>query len=133
MPREDWVVETATLEAELTAGAVLLDARSRERYEGQTEPIDPIAGHIHGALNLPFSEVLSSERAFLPRARLRELFAARGASERNVIAMCGSGVTACHLLLAMEVAGLRPGKLYAGSWSEWIRDPGRPVATGEKP
>jgi thiosulfate/3-mercaptopyruvate sulfurtransferase len=132
-PRAGWIVETATLEAELAAGAVLLDARSRERYRGLTEPIDAIAGHIPGALNLPFSEILSAERAFLPHARLRELFAARGATEKNVIAMCGSGVTACHLLLAMEVAGLRPGKLYAGSWSEWIRDPGRPVVTGSKP
>jgi thiosulfate/3-mercaptopyruvate sulfurtransferase len=112
---------------------VLLDARARERYQGVSEPIDPKAGHVPGAVNLPFSEVLSSERAFLPHARLRELFAARGATERSVIAMCGSGVTACHLLLAMEVAGFPPGKLYAGSWSEWIRDPRRPVATGEKP
>jgi thiosulfate/3-mercaptopyruvate sulfurtransferase len=131
--RAGWVVETDTLEAELKAGAVLLDARSRERYQGVREPIDPIAGHVPGAVNLPFSEVLSSERTFLPRARLREVFGARGAAERGLIAMCGSGVTACQLLLAMEVAGLRPGKLYAGSWSEWIRDPRRPVATGEKP
>jgi thiosulfate/3-mercaptopyruvate sulfurtransferase len=132
-PREAWVVDTAALEAELAAGAVLLDARARERYEGRREPIDPIAGHIPGAVNLPFSEVLSSERKLLPHARLREVFRARGATEGNVIAMCGSGVTACHLLLALEVAGLRPGKLYAGSWSEWIRDPGRPVVTGRKP
>jgi thiosulfate/3-mercaptopyruvate sulfurtransferase len=132
-PREDWVVDTAALEAELAAGAVLLDARSRERYQGLREPIDAMAGHIPGAVNLPFSEVLSPERGFLPRARLRELFAACGASERNVIAMCGSGVTACHLLLAMEVAGFGPGKLYAGSWSEWIRDPGRPIVTGRQP
>jgi thiosulfate/3-mercaptopyruvate sulfurtransferase len=132
-PREGWVVDTAMLEAELAGGAVLLDARSRERYQGVNEPIDPIAGHIPGAVNLPFGELLNSERGFLPHARLREVFAARGATEQNVIAMCGSGVTACHLLLAMEVAGLRPGKLYAGSWSEWIRDPGRPVAKGSKP
>jgi thiosulfate/3-mercaptopyruvate sulfurtransferase len=132
-PRAGWVVDATTLEAELAAGAVLLDARSRERYQGVTEPIDAIAGHIPGAVNLPFSEVLSSERAFLPHTRLRELLAARGATGRNVIAMCGSGVTACHLLLAMDVAGLEPGKLYAGSWSEWIRDPGRPVVKGEKP
>jgi thiosulfate/3-mercaptopyruvate sulfurtransferase len=132
-PRADWVVETARLEAELVAGAVLLDARSRERYQGIREPIDAIAGHIPGAVNLPFSEVLSSEQTFLQHARLRDLLVARGATEPNVIAMCGSGVTACHLLLAMEVVGLRPGKLYAGSWSEWIRDPGRAVATGNKP
>jgi thiosulfate/3-mercaptopyruvate sulfurtransferase len=132
-PREGWVVDAATLEAQLAAGAVLLDARSRERYQGVSEPIDAVAGHIPGAVNLPFGEVLSSERSFLPHARLREVLAARGATERDVIAMCGSGVTACHLLLAMEVAGLPAGKLYAGSWSEWIRDPRRPVATGAKP
>jgi thiosulfate/3-mercaptopyruvate sulfurtransferase len=132
-PRADWVVETATLEAELAAGAVLLDARARERYQGLREPIDPIAGHVPGAVNLPYSEALSAEQGLLPRARLRELFAARGATAGNVIAMCGSGVTACHLLLAMEVAGLAPGKLYAGSWSEWIRSSARPVATGRRP
>jgi thiosulfate/3-mercaptopyruvate sulfurtransferase len=132
-PRMDWVVETARLEAELAAGVVLLDARARERYQGLREPVDPVAGHVRGAVNLPHSEVLSAELGFLPRARLRELFAACGATAGNVIAMCGSGVTACQLLLAMEVAGLAPGKLYAGSWSEWIRDPKHPVATGRSP
>ena len=129
----DWVVETATLDAELAAGAVLLDARARERYQGLREPIDAIAGHVPGAINLPYSEALSAEQGLLPRARLRELFAACGATAGNVIAMCGSGVTACQLLLAMYVAGLAPGKLYAGSWSEWIRSPERPIATGRSP
>ena len=131
-PRAEWVVETADLEAEIAAGAVLLDARASDRYRGVREPIDPVAGHVPGAVNLPYSEALSSKLELLPRARLRELFAARDASAGNVIAMCGSGVTACHLLLAREAAGLAPGRLYAGSWSEWIRSPDRPVATGEK-
>jgi thiosulfate/3-mercaptopyruvate sulfurtransferase len=132
-PREDWVVDTAQIEAELAAGAVLLDARARERYQGVREPIDAVAGHVPGAVNLPHSEALSSELTLLPRDRLRELFAACGATTGNVIAMCGSGVTACQLLLAMEVAGFTPGKLYAGSWSEWIRSPERPIATGRSP
>jgi thiosulfate/3-mercaptopyruvate sulfurtransferase len=131
--RDEWVIATAALEAELEAGAVLLDARTRERYLGLREPIDPVAGHVPGAVNLPYAETLTSELALKPRAELRELFAGRGATGGNVIAMCGSGVTACHLLLAMEVAGLPPGKLYAGSWSEWIRSPERRVATGEPP
>jgi thiosulfate/3-mercaptopyruvate sulfurtransferase len=84
-------------------------------------------------VNLPYSETLSTEQGLLPRARLRELFAACGASAGNVITMCGSGVTACQLLLALEVAGLGTGKLYAGSWSEWIRSAERPVATGRSP
>jgi thiosulfate/3-mercaptopyruvate sulfurtransferase len=129
-PRADWVVATAVLEAKLASGAVLLDARARERYLGQREPIDPVAGHVPGAVNFPYSECLGSEAELLPSAQLRELFSARGVAGGEVIAMCGSGVTACHLLLAMEAAGLAPGKLYAGSWSEWIRSPERPVATG---
>lgn len=129
-PHADWVVATAAIEAKLAAGAVLLDARARERYVGAREPIDPVAGHVPGAVNLPYTECLNTEHGLLPSARLRELFAARGATAGEVIAMCGSGVTACHLLLAREAAGLAPGKLYAGSWSEWIRDPKRAVATG---
>ena len=130
-PGADWVVATAAIEAKLAAGAVLLDARTRERYVGAREPIDPVAGHVPGAVNLPYNECLNTEQGLLPSARLRALFAARGATGGEVIAMCGSGVTACHLLLAREAAGLAPGKLYAGSWSEWIRDPKRPVATGD--
>lgn len=131
----EWVVSTAELEAALMRGARLLDARARARYRGASEPIDPVAGHIPGAANLPFSECLSPEQRFLPRERLQALFAAQGRGSEprpETIAMCGSGVTACHLLLAMAVAGLPPGKLYAGSWSEWIRDPKRRIATGDE-
>jgi thiosulfate/3-mercaptopyruvate sulfurtransferase len=125
------IVSTAEIEALLAAGAQLLDARGAVRYRGEMEPIDPVAGHIPGALNLPFTELLQSDGTLKPRTALAALFGAivPNASADNVIAMCGSGVTACHLLLAMEVAGLGTGRLYAGSWSEWIRDPRRPIGS----
>jgi thiosulfate/3-mercaptopyruvate sulfurtransferase len=99
------------------------------------EPLDPVAGHIPGAVNHPFSANLGADNRFLPAAELkrrwRELLAGR--EPGNLVAMCGSGVTACHNLLSLEVAGLTGAKLYAGSWSEWIRDPRRPVARGNRP
>ena len=112
----------------------VLDARAPERYAGAVEPIDPVAGHIPGAINHPFSRDLSSDARFLPPEQLRQRFstAQAGVSNEQTIVMCGSGVTACHLLLALEVAGKPGAKLYAGSWSEWIRDPTRPIATGER-
>jgi thiosulfate/3-mercaptopyruvate sulfurtransferase len=98
---------------------VLIDARAPERYRGELEPIDPVAGHIPGALNLPFAE-LAPDGRFLSPAELRARFEAAGAAPgRELVAYCGSGVTACVLLLAAEVAGLEPGRLYPGSWSEW--------------
>ncbi|MDS4030445.1 MAG: sulfurtransferase [Candidatus Contendobacter sp.] len=111
---------------------VVLDARAAARFRGEMEPIDPVAGHIPGAVNLPTEGNLTAAGHFLSVAELRARFAA-ALGERpptTVAHSCGSGVTACHNLLAMEVAGLRGSWLYAGSWSEWIRDPGRPVATG---
>ncbi|MFO1422674.1 MAG: sulfurtransferase [Candidatus Competibacteraceae bacterium] len=111
---------------------VVLDARAAARFRGEMEPIDPVAGHIPGAVNLPTEGNLTAEGHFLPVAVLRARFAA-ALGERpptTVAHSCGSGVTACHNLLAMEVAGLHGSRLYAGSWSEWIRDPARPVATG---
>jgi thiosulfate/3-mercaptopyruvate sulfurtransferase len=111
-------------ELERAAGAarsarVLIDARAPERYRGELEPIDPVAGHIPGALNLPFAE-LAPDGRFLSPAELRARFEAAGAAPgRELVAYCGSGVTACVLLLAAEVAGLEPGRLYPGSWSEW--------------
>ena len=111
---------------------VLLDARAAARYRGEQEPIDPKAGHIPGAVNRPSSANVDAHGRFRSpdalRRELSELLDGRDAGE--VIAMCGSGVTACQLLLALAVAGLGEGKLYAGSWSEWIRDPDRPVARG---
>ena len=116
----------------LPAHELLLDARGAARYRGEMEPIDPVAGHMPGALNLPTESNLAADGCFLPAAALRARFAAL-LGERpaaRVVHSCGSGVTACHNLLAMEVAGLSGSRLYAGSWSEWIRDPQRPVATG---
>jgi thiosulfate/3-mercaptopyruvate sulfurtransferase len=127
------VVSTLELEQRLSDPAFLLiDARAAERYAGTVEPIDAVAGHVEGAVNHPFSSNLGADGRFLPPAALRELWDRRlaGRNPTQVAAMCGSGVTACHNLLSMEVAGLHGAKLYAGSWSEWIRDPRRPVARG---
>jgi thiosulfate/3-mercaptopyruvate sulfurtransferase len=111
---------------------VLVDARAPERFAGTVEPIDSVAGHVPGAVNHPFSGNLDSQGRFLPAAELRQrwLKSLDGKDPAEVILMCGSGVTACHNALALEIAGLSGAKLYAGSWSEWIRDPKRPVARG---
>lgn len=111
----------------------MIDARAGERYRGEQEPIDPVAGHIPTALCAPCSENVGADGRFLPpealRARFQELLGNVAAD--RVISYCGSGVTACHNLLAMAHAGLGDGKLYPGSWSEWITDPSRPIATGD--
>ena len=129
------VVATGELAARQAAGALLVDARAAPRYRGEQEPIDPKAGHVPGARNRPFSANVTADGRFRAPADLRaELLELLGGRDPGrLIAMCGSGVTACHLLLAMEAAGLPGGQLYAGSWSEWIRDPGRPVRTGPEP
>ena len=127
------VLSTAELEAALrTPAALLVDARSPERFAGTVEPIDPVAGHIPGAVNHPLAANLGAGQRFLPAAELAARWRQRlaGKDPAQLIAMCGSGVTACHNLLSLEVAGLSGAKLYAGSWSEWIRDPKRPVARG---
>jgi thiosulfate/3-mercaptopyruvate sulfurtransferase len=127
------VIETAEIERRLSDPAFLLiDARAAERFAGTVEPIDAVAGHIKGAVNHPFSANLSADGRFLPAPVLRQAWERRlaGRSPTQVAAMCGSGVTACHNLLSLEVAGLHGAKLYAGSWSEWIRDPRRPIAQG---
>ena len=110
----------------------LLLLRTRERYRGEAEPLDPVAGHIPGAVNLPLQDNLNDDGRFKSPAVLRSLYekVLAGHPPDDTAVMCGSGVTACHNLLAMELAGLTGGRLYAGSWSEWIRDPNRPVATG---
>jgi thiosulfate/3-mercaptopyruvate sulfurtransferase len=132
----DAVVGTAELERGLRdPHALLVDARAEERYAGTVEPIDPVAGHIPGAVNHPFTANLDAEGRFLPPAELKRRWRERlaGRDSQHLVAMCGSGVTACHNLLSLEVAGLGGGKLYAGSWSEWIRDPQRPTARGKQP
>ena len=117
----------------LAAEGVLLDARAAERYAGEAEPIDPVAGHIPGSVNAPMAEYSREDGTLLPVDELREYFAARGADgSRAVGTLCGSGVTAAHTALALEELGIAA-SVYIGSWSEWIRDPGRPVATGRHP
>jgi len=118
--------------AGLAAGnLVLIDARARDRFAGQNETLDPIAGHVPGARNQPFAGNLDATGRFLSAAELREKWRAvlGDATPGEVVSMCGSGVTACHNLLALEASGMRGARLYPGSWSEWIRDPERPVAT----
>ena len=110
----------------------VLDARSPERYAGKVEPIDAVAGHVPGAVNFPMTLNVQADGRWQPAATLRTQFVATlgDVNGTHTIAMCGSGVTACHNLLALETAGIHGAKLYAGSWSEWISDPSRPVATG---
>ena len=114
------------------AEQLLIDARSADRFAGENETIDPVAGHVPGARNHPYAGNLDASGRFLDAARLRQAWEAtlRGASAQQLIAMCGSGVTACHNLLALEVAGHSGARLFAGSWSEWITDPDHPVARG---
>jgi thiosulfate/3-mercaptopyruvate sulfurtransferase len=107
----------------------LVDVRSAERYRGEVEPIDPVAGHIPGALNRPAAQLLDEHGRFRPAA---EVAAAYAGVEAPVL-YCGSGITAAQALLALEAAGVEGGRIYPGSWSDWIRDPDRPVATGEEP
>lgn len=111
------------------SGHVLLDARAPARFRGEVEPIDPVAGHVPGAVNLPFDRCLDADGRFADPADVARLLETV-LGGRPAITMCGSGVTACHLLLAMAHAGLPQGRLYVGSWSEWISDPSRPVALG---
>jgi thiosulfate/3-mercaptopyruvate sulfurtransferase len=132
---EDRTIAREALQAALATHAVtLLDARAPERYRGETEPVDPRPGHIPGAINVPFANLLEGGR-FLPADRLRARFEAAGVdlAQRPVIASCGSGVTACHLLLALDLCGLVPfdsGRLYPGSYSEWARQPDTEVRAG---
>ena len=111
---------------------VVVDARTPERYRGDTEPIDPVAGHIPGALNRVFKNNLNADGTFKTAVTLKQEFSEllRGKLPGQVINQCGSGVTACHNLFAMEIAGLGGSKLYPGSWSEWCADPARPVVKG---
>ena len=120
-------VDAAELLARLGSRPVL-DARAGERFRGEVEPLDPVAGHIPGAMNRFFKDNLQPDGRLLPTARLREAFAALHADPAQLVHQCGSGVTACHNLLAMEHAGLTGSALYPGSWSEWCADPARPVA-----
>jgi thiosulfate/3-mercaptopyruvate sulfurtransferase len=114
---------------------LLVDARAAVRYRGEQEPIDPVAGHVPGAVNRPGSANLGPDGRFRSGQVLAREFAdlLDGRKPTELIAMCGSGVNACQLLLALTLAGLPGARLYAGSWSEWIRDAARPIRTGSAP
>ncbi len=130
-PMEGHVFVNDVLSA-VDQGLPLLDARSHERFLGTPNPIDPTPGHIPGASSRPWTDNVGPDGRLLPPDDLRASFAALGVDESTPwIASCGSGVTACHNILAATTAGLPRGILYSGSWSEWIQDPARPVATGD--
>ena len=127
----DWVVSSDAVLANLDQGRLcLIDARGPDRFRGENETLDPVGGHIPGARNRFFRDNLNAAACFRPAAELRREFLAllAGTDAKQGVMSCGSGVTACHNLLAMELAGLPGARLYAGSWSEWCSDPARPVA-----
>ena len=124
---------TAVAAGRASPAMLLVDARGRERFRGDIEPIDKVAGHIPGAVNRPYTDNLTADGRFKPAGELRAEFAALLGDRvpSVVVHTCGSGVTACHNLLAMEHAGLGGTRLYPGSWSEWSADPARPIARGD--
>jgi thiosulfate/3-mercaptopyruvate sulfurtransferase len=127
------VVDSQSVQSGLARGTLaLVDARSADRFAGRNETLDPVAGRIPGALNHPFNGNLGADGLFLDATRLRDAWQATlaAAAGKPLVSMCGSGVTACHNLLALELMGRTGARLYAGSYSEWITDPARPVTTG---
>lgn len=126
------VIDTEDIESFVASG-VLIDARVPQRYTGEEEPHDPVAGHIPGAINIPLSEVTDDEGKFLPAGALREYFASRGIGNNSTVAAyCGSGVTASTLILSLKLAGI-DAALYPGSFSAWVNNPDAPIATGTEP
>ena len=133
IPQRDRVVDKAVVDRlRRDPDAAILDARATERYEGRVEPVDARPGHVPGAVSAPYAGNVDPERhTFLPPDQLRDRYARLGVSpERTVVAYCGSGVTACHTLLALHLAGFTDSLLYEGSWSDWSKDPSLPAATG---
>ena len=132
-PDSNLVISTDELQDSINAGdaPLIVDARDRARFAGRNEPIDSVAGHIPGAVNRPFTESINAKGEWKSRDELREGWAQHLEQDfdRSWVSMCGSGVTACHLALSAGLAGYPPPRLYVGSWSEWIRDPKRPIAT----
>ncbi|MDQ6620455.1 MAG: sulfurtransferase [Pseudomonadota bacterium] len=129
-----WVDSTFVAKALGAGRSVVIDARAEARYSGDEEPLDPVAGHIPGARNRPYTANLDSQGLFKSPELLRgELLAMLEPASSTVVSQCGSGVTACHNILAMRIAGLEPAKLYPGSWSEWCSDPARPITKGTAP
>jgi thiosulfate/3-mercaptopyruvate sulfurtransferase len=132
--RNEMVVDMPTMETIVDGGeSVIVDARAEERFTGEVEPLDKVAGHIPGSLNLPFEDNLDLDGTFMSKEEMQELYKEILGDKdgSHTIMMCGSGVTACHNLVAMEIAGFTGARLYAGSWSEWITNPDHEVATGE--
>ena len=131
-PLQQLVTAQQVLDALGNAGQTVVDARAPARYRGEVEPLDPVAGHIPGALNRPFTENIAADGRFKPAALLRAEFdrLLAGRDPASVVHQCGSGVSALPNLLAMRIAGLPPARLFAGSWSEWCSDPKRPVERG---
>jgi len=130
-PRHEMIVDAQAVLASLEdATLTLLDARAADRFAGQNETIDPVAGHIPGALNRPFKQNFDERGMFKPPAQLREEYEQLDVHPKRLVHQCGSGVSSAVNLLAMEIAGIEGSRLYPGSWSEWIADPARPVATG---
>lgn len=127
-----WLSSTAVSRGLASGDLSLLDARAEARFRGEEEPIDPVAGHVPGAINRPMQHNLDQNGCFLTAEDLKQQFTQLlgDTDPASVAHMCGSGVTACHNLFAMELAGLKGSKLYPGSWSEWIRDPEREIACG---
>jgi thiosulfate/3-mercaptopyruvate sulfurtransferase len=127
------VLDSQAVQSALSGGTIaLVDARGADRFAGQNETLDPVAGHVPGALNQPFTRNLGPDGRFLDAAQLRDRWqpTLAAAGSKPLVAMCGSGVTACHNLLALDLIGQRVTRLYPGSFSEWITDAARPVATG---
>ena len=132
----DVIADTGYVQSHLgQAGMLLIDARAADRYRGENETLDPVAGHIPGARNRFFKDNLAADGRFKSAAALRAEFETliAGATANTVVHQCGSGVTACHNKLAMDIAGLPGSRVYPGSWSEWCADPSRPVRTGPSP
>ena len=134
-PKPEYVVTSEEIEVALAAGTDLnlVDARDAARFLGQTEPIDTVAGHIPGAINYPLSRNLNDDGTWRSATELARVWQEilEGRPVAPLIAMCGSGVTACHLVLSAQIAGLAEPRVYIGSWSEWIRDPVRPIVTAK--
>jgi len=130
----DRLVDAPGVTDAVRAGDVVLDARAGERYRGETEPIDPVAGHIPGARSVPFPDVFDADGSLRSPEEIRERFEAAGVrADAPPIVYCGSGVTASLDVFALRLAGLGTARLYEGSWSDWVHDPARPVATGAQP
>ena len=130
--RPDMVASLADVEnAQYGMNTILLDARSKERYEGISDPVDPVAGHVPGAISHPLGNNLDRTGKFKTKEELKHNFdkISNEFREKDVISMCGSGITACHNILALEISGIKNVRLYVGSWSEWITDPNRTVVT----